>query len=386
MKSIRGGKIITGRTWIEGMALLFDARIRDILPERELPPEVETLDADGAWIVPGFVDIHVHGICGMDTMDGEAHSLETIAEGLAAHGVTAFCPTTMTMDQARIDAALEAVEAAKSAAPGGARVLGAHLEGPYISPSRLGAQDGAHVLRPDPGFVRRRSSSLSLVSFAPEEDSDGRFLEALREEGIVASLGHSQATYEQAMTAFRNGARSVTHLFNGMPPFHHRTPGLAGAALDADVFCELIADGVHSHPAVFRLLLKMKGVENIILVSDAMRGACLGEGKWDLGGQKVTVYGPQATLADGTLAGSVLTLDLAMRNYASATGLPLWEASRLVSENPARLLGDRERGRIEPGYRADFVLLDERWRVLKTFVEGKEVFDSHENRDCKFSS
>ena len=208
-------------------------------------------------------------------------------------------------------------------------------------------------------------------------------IRTLREEGIVASLGHSQASYEQAMKAFRNGAKSVTHLFNGMPPFHHRTPGLAGAALDADVFCELIADGVHSHTAVFRLLLKMKGVERIVLVSDAMRGACLGEGEWDLGGQTVTVHGPEAKLADGTLAGSVLTLDLALRNFAAATGLPLWEATRLVSENPARLLGERDRGRIEPGYRADFVLLDEGWRVLKTFVEGKEVFDRHENRDCK---
>jgi N-acetylglucosamine-6-phosphate deacetylase len=287
------------------------------------------------------------------------------------------------MDEARIEAALDTVKAAKNAPPDGARVLGAHLEGPYISPSRLGAQDGTHLRRPDPEFVRRRKSALRLVTFAPEEDTDGRFLEALREEGIVASLGHSQASYEQAMKAFRNGAKSVTHLFNGMPPFHHRTPGLAGAALDADVFCELIADGVHSHTAVFRLLLKMKGVERIVLVSDAMRGACLGEGEWDLGGQTVTVHGPEAKLADGTLAGSVLTLDLALRNFAAATGLPLWEATRLVSENPARLLGERDRGRIEPGYRADFVLLDEGWRVLKTFVEGKEVFDRHENRDCK---
>ena len=383
MKAITGGKIVAGRTWLGGMVLLFDGRVLDILPEGELPAGVETLDAEGAWIVPGFVDIHVHGVCGVDTMDGAAESLSAIAGGLAAHGVTAFCPTTMTMDEARIEAALDTVKAAKNAPPDGARVLGAHLEGPYISPSRLGAQDGTHLRRPDPEFVRRRKSALRLVTFAPEEDTDGRFLEALREEGIVASLGHSQASYEQAMKAFRNGAKSVTHLFNGMPPFHHRTPGLAGAALDADVFCELIADGVHSHTAVFRLLLKMKGVERIVLVSDAMRGACLGEGAWDLGGQTVTVHGPEAKLADGTLAGSVLTLDLALRNFAAATGLPLWEATRLVSENPARLLGERDRGRIELGYRADFVLLDEGWRVLKTFVEGKEVFDRHENRDCK---
>ncbi len=383
MKAITGGKIVAGRTWLGGMALLFEGRILDILPESALPAGIETLDAEGAWIVPGFVDIHVHGVCGVDTMDGTAESLSTIAGGLAAHGVTGFCPTTMTMDETHIETALDTVEAAKNAPPDGARVLGAHLEGPYISPSRLGAQDGTHLRRPDPEFVRRRKSALRLVTFAPEEDTDGRFLEALREEGIVASLGHSQATYEQAMKAFRNGAKSVTHLFNGMPPFHHRTPGLAGAALDADVFCELIADGVHSHTAVFRLLLRMKGVERIILVSDAMRGACLGEGEWDLGGQTVTVHGPEAKLADGTLAGSVLTLDLALRNYGAATGLPLWEATRLVSENPARLLGERERGRIEPGYRADFVLLDEGWRVIKTFVEGKEVFDRHENRDCK---
>lgn len=374
MKAIAGGKLVTGKTWVEGAALLFGERIEAILSEQDLPGGVETVDAEGAWAAPGFIDVHVHGACGVDAMDGGPAPLETIARSLAAHGVTAFCPTTMTTDETRIEAALAGIRQAMSQEWEGARVLGAHLEGPYLSAARLGAQDGTFLRRPDPDFVRRHRDVLRLVTFAPEKDDGGRFLAALVEEGIVASLGHSSATYEQAMEAFRRGASSVTHLFNGMAPFHHRTPGLAGAALDADVFCEFIADGVHSHRAVFRLVLKAKGSGRIVLISDAMRGAGLGEGEWELGGQSVSVHGAEATLADGTLAGSVLTLDQALVNFASETGLPLWEAVRLVSENPARLLGERARGRLEPGCRADFVLLDEAWQVKKTFVGGREVF------------
>lgn len=385
MKIIRGGKIVAGRTWIEGKALLVDEaseRLVALDDETAFPRDVEVVDGGGHWIVPGFIDVHVHGACGVDTMDGSPSSLEAIAEGLAAHGVTAFCPTTMTMDEGHIVAALDGVRSALSLRGGGARVLGAHLEGPYISRRRLGAQDGTFLRRPDPGFVAAHGDVLRLVTFAPEEDEGGRFLAALRDAGIVASLGHSAATYEQAMEAFRQGARSVTHLFNGMEPFHHRSPGLVGAALDGDVFCELIADGVHSHRALFRLVLKLKGLDRLVLVSDAMRGACLGEGEWELGGQRVHVDGSAATLRDGTLAGSVLTLDRALRNVADETGLPLWEAVRLVSANAAALLGEKDRGRIEPGCRADLVFLDEAWQVRKTFVGGKEVFDSHARRDC----
>ena len=154
-------------------------------------------------------------------------------------------------------------------------------------------------------------------------------------------------------------------------------------ALDADVFCELIADGVHSHPAVFRLLHRMKGLERVVLVSDAMRGAGLGDGEWDLGGQRVTVRGGTASLANGTIAGSVLTLDIAMKNYADAVGLPLWEAVRLVSANPAKLIGEKHRGRLGPGYFADFALLDEEWQVKRTFIGGKEVFNSNAHCNCK---
>lgn len=382
MKALTGGRIVAGRTWLEG-ALLFDDRILDIAPEHEIPEEAERIEADGAWVVPGFVDVHVHGGCGSDTMDADSRSLDTIAAGLTAHGVTAFCPTTMTMSPDRVEAALDAIKGVMGAGGDGAVVLGAHLEGPFISPDRVGAQDGAFVRRPDPELVRRRRDVLRLVTFAPEEDEGGIFLRATLEAGVVPSVGHSRATYEQAMQAFRRGAESTTHLFNGMPPFHHRTPGVAGAALDADVFCELIADGVHSHPSVFRLVHAMKGLDRVVLVSDAMRGASLGDGEWDLGGQRVTVAGRTATLADGTIAGSVLTLDVAMRNYADATGLPLWEAVRLVSANPARLIGERDRGRLAPGCRADFALLDGEWRVIRTFIGGKEVYDRDARRDSK---
>lgn len=383
MKALTRGKIVTGSSWLEGLALLFDERVKDFVTEEAIPSDVERIDAGGAWIVPGFIDIHVHGGRGADAMDAEERSLNSIASGLAAHGVTAFCPTTMTMSPERIEAALDAVKRVMDMPQEGATILGVHLEGPYISPGRVGAQDGTFVEHPDPEFVHRMRDVLRLVTFAPEEDEGLSFLKALKEEGVVPSIGHSQATYEQAMQAFSGGAMSVTHLFNGMPPFHHRTPGLVGAALDADVFCELIADGVHSHPAVFRLLHRMKGVERVVLVSDAMRGAGLGDGEWDLGGQRVTVRGGTASLANGTIAGSVLTLDIAMKNYADAVGLPLWEAVRLVSANPAKLIGEKHRGRLGPGYFADFALLDEEWQVKRTFIGGKEVFNSNAHCNCK---
>ena len=383
MKALTRGKIVTGSSWIEGLALLFDERVKDFIPEEAIPSDVERIDAGGAWIVPGFIDIHVHGGRGADAMDAEELSLNSIASGLAAHGVTAFCPTTMTMSPERIEAALDAVKRVMAMPREGATILGVHLEGPYISPGRVGAQDGTFVKPPDPEFVHRMRDILRLVTFAPEEDEGHSFLKALKEEGVVPSIGHSQATYEQAMQAFSDGAMSVTHLFNGMPPFHHRTPGLVGAALDADVFCELIADGVHSHPAVFRLLHRIKGLERVVLVSDAMRGAGLGDGEWDLGGQRVRVLGGRASLANGTIAGSVLTLDIAMKNYSDAVGLPLWEAVRRVSANPAKLIGEKHRGRLGPGYFADFALLDEEWRVKRTFIGGKEVFNSNAHCNCQ---
>jgi len=378
MRALTGGKILTPEGFREGWSLLYDHRIRDVVRDKDLPGGVERVEARGLWVCPGFIDLHVHGARGVDVMDATPEAVEALARSLGASGVTSFLATTMTMPLPRIVAALGAIREALGAAPGGARILGAHLEGPFIDPGHKGAQDAAHVLPPDGEFIKAHRDVIRIVTLAPERDPGFRCLDALRASGVVFSLGHSGATFEEALEGVAHGIRHATHLFNAMPPFHHRRPGPVGAALVSDdVTCELIADGVHVHPGLYPLIYRLKGPHRLVLVSDAMRGGGLGEGVWDLGGQQVTVRGGEARLADGTIAGSVLTLDRALRNFREGTGLSLEEMMPLTSGNAARVLGmDHRLGRVAPGYDADLVLLDDEGVVRRTVVGGETIYDA----------
>ena len=387
MKAVTNGRVILpddqGVFQVQSnLAVLFDQEIQAILPQNELAASRvdEVIDAAGCYVAPGFINIHVHGCNGADTMDEDAEALEKIRAGQAAMGVTGFLPTTMTYDIPRIHRALERIRQEMARPEGGAQVLGCHMEGPFISESHKGAQAASDICPADFSVIEPYRDVVKLVTAAPEELPGDDFVASCHRSGIIVSMGHTAADYDTAMRAIEEqGIRHVTHLFNAMTGFHHRAPGVVGAALDTTVNCELIADNVHSHPAAQRLVYHAKGGKNIILITDSMRACGLGDGLSELGGQKVFVKGTVATLEDGTIAGSVLTMNRAIANFAANTGAPLPQVVAMASQLPARELGlYGERGSIEAGKRADLVLFDDRVQVKTVFSAGCLLYDSGE--------
>lgn len=376
-------------------------RITRIGPMSEFPatpPEGEWMDARGLELsaIPGLIDLHIHGAAGADVMDATPEALAKIAAALPAEGTTAFLATTITAPKERIEAALanvdqyvRAFEARDGAdeSKGAAEILGVHLEGPFLSRKHAGAQPIEHIISGDLStFQRWQKASgdrIRLVTLAPEEEGMLSLIRSLREEGVIASIGHTDATYADVRSAVEAGATHVTHLFNAMRGFHHREPGTVGGALAAsELMVELIADGIHVHPAAVALTYRIKGKEGITLITDAMRAKCLGNGVYDLGGQQVFVSDGKATLADGTLAGSVLTLNHGIRNMIRFSGCSLEEAVYMASYNPAKELGILHRkGSLAVGKDADLVLLNREGEVEYTFCRGRLSYRRGEQRD-----
>ncbi|GHF94616.1 N-acetylglucosamine-6-phosphate deacetylase [Deinococcus piscis] len=355
---------------------------RDTLETVELLPEPPAAEAR-RYILPGFVDTHVHGGGGGDTMDGVA-GVQTLARLHARCGTTSLLPTTMTNPWDRVLAALRAVRAvmdlqeqqrAQGLAPSGAQVLGAHLEGPFISPGRLGAQP-PHTLEPTPELIQEvlALGCVRAVTLAPEVPGAASAARQLAGSGVRIGIGHTRADGD-TVTAFLEelaplGRLAATHLFNAMGGIEGRQPGPAGALLaHPHVFPEVIFDLQHVHPLSLHLA-RAACPDRVLLITDAMRAAGLGDGESELGGQAVTVHEGRATLADGTLAGSVLTMDQALRNTV-ASGISLSEASRMASAHPARSLGLTDRGELKVGLRADLAVLDEELRVLDVYIGGQ---------------
>lgn len=355
------GRVLTAQGWRDGAFRLDGDRVGAWVDG----------DAPGDRLVlPGFVDLHVHGGGGADVMDG--------AEGVAAtaafhlrHGTTALCPTTVTRPPGELLAAVRAAGEVQ-ADPARARLLGVHLEGPFLAPTRLGAQP-PHARDPDPALMDAllAAGPVAIVTLAPELPGALALIRSLRARGVRVGLGHSDCAASVAREAFAAGAAGATHLFNAMSGLHHRAPGLAAAALEAEgVIHELILDGQHVDPSLARIALRaLPPTSRLALVSDAIRAAGLPDGPTELGGQRVEVRAGRATLADGTLAGSVLTLDRALRNAVDA-GVPLEEASALLSRNPADALGRGDLGRLEPGALADAVVLDRGTLDLVAVIRG----------------
>jgi len=336
----------------------------------------EGYDAEGLFALPGLVDIHVHGFGGADFSSGDVDALEAMALGLARVGVTAFCAATVTMEA---DALARACRTASGFAgsEGGASLLGINLEGPFLSPHRAGAHEKAHLRGPEVALFERlwraADGRIALMTMAPELPGAPWLIEHAASRGVVVSLGHTVCGYDAAIAAFEAGARSVTHLYNGMTALTAREPGLVGAAVDSACFAELICDGVHVHPSSVRAAFKLFDRSRIVLVSDGLSPAGLGDGTFALGGQSITVSGRRATLADGTLAGSVASLIDCLRACV-AMGIPLADAVGCATVNPARLLGlEGERGTIAPGLRADLVLVDGDLNVKQVFIAGRSL-------------
>lgn len=344
-------------------------------PSAGLRSAREPIDAAGATLLPGFVDVHIHGAVGHDVMDADPDGLRALARFAARHGATAVLATTWTAGRAATLAALRSVAVAmREPTADGARIVGAHLEGPYLNPRRCGAQDPDHIRGYDPeeaaAFVD--TGVVRLVTLAPEIEANRAWIPVAVRAGITVGLGHSDATLADADAAVAAGARHVTHTFNAMRGLHHREPGLAGAALlRSELVAELVADGVHVHPEVMRLLVQAKGPDGVALVTDATRAAGLPEGPGQVGGRSVRVRDGAARLADGTLVGSVATMDTGLRHLVAATGRPATELWPATSRTPARAAGIAGRtAALVPGRDADLVLVDDAGEVRLTVVAG----------------
>ena len=364
------GRLVLDDRVATGRVLVEDGWIASI----ELEDDQVRTPRDAPFIAPGFVDIHVHGWGGHDAMGGPG-ALDGMARRLLRRGVTSFLPTAVTAPLDALAAFAEGVRAWLPAAPAdGAEPLGFNLEGPFLAAARRGAHDQASLRAPadvDATVIESLVDGLRVITIAPELAGAIDLIGRLRERGVVASIGHSAATLDEARAGYAAGATSTTHVFNAMTGVDHRAPGVAVAALlDDAVYAELIADGIHVVPAVWPIITRLKPRDRLLLVSDALPLAGTGDGKGRIGGLEVEVAGDRATLAGtATLAGSVIALDRAVRNLVAA-GTPLPAAVAAASRNPAALLGRSDRGRLVPGARADLVELDGALRVRRVMRAG----------------
>ena len=339
------------------------------------------IDAADCYVIPGLIDVHFHGAVGEDFSDATAEGLQKIADFELSEGVTYICPAGMTLLEPQLTEICKTTAAHRAKNPKGAEVVGAHLEGPFLSMAKKGAQNGDFLHDPDIDMLRRlqeaAEGAVKLVTVAPEEPNGIEFVKKATEDGITVSLGHTTASYNIAAEAFAAGACHATHLYNGMPPFHHRDPGVIGAAYDAPhAKVELICDGIHIHDAVVRATFKMFGAERMVLISDSLRAAGMPDGIYPFGGQEIEVHGPRATIAGHpeTLAGSVTSLMGCMRK-AVEYGIPLADAVRAASFNPAQAIKIADRaGSLEIGKEASIVLLNkEDLSIKKIIFKGEEV-------------
>lgn len=379
---IRGGAVVAPDHVIEeGTVTIEDGVITDVGGCRQEGPGAAMVDASGCMVCPGLIDIHIHGAAGADTMDASSASLDAMAQFAAARGVTGFLPTLMSMPLPTMVKACERVVDFMRSQRRGAAVLGINAEGPFLSQTARGAQPADGVILPDRqvlhSLIHASDGHLKIMSVAPELEGALDLIEALAQSDITAAIAHTEATYDQTIAAARAGASLVTHTFNAMRGLHHREPGTLGAALThPGLTCEVIADGVHVHPAAVALVVKAKSCEGVALVTDAMRAAGLGDGRSELGGQAVNVKNGQARLDNGTLAGSILTMDRAFANVRSFTGATPVEAAMMASTVPARLIGlGHRKGRIAPGMDADITIIGPNGEVARTIVAGNTVYE-----------
>ncbi|MDN4470478.1 MULTISPECIES: N-acetylglucosamine-6-phosphate deacetylase [Gordonibacter] len=371
---IINGSVFVGEGFVERDVFAADGRF---VGEAARAEGGQTVDAAGCYVIPGLVDLHFHGSAGADISDGDLAGLHRMGAYEASRGVTAMCPATMTLPE---DVLVRAAQAAAAYEPAAdeAALVGINMEGPFISPSKVGAQNPDYVRNPSAEEFRRLQEAadglFKLVDIAPEEPGAEEFIREMASE-VRISLAHTCTDYDTAARAFELGARQLTHLYNAMDPMHHRKPGPIPAAVEhGEVTAEIIADGVHIHPAMVRLAFQLFGDNRMILISDTLRAAGLEDGTYDLGGQDVTVRGPVATIDNGALAGSVSDLMRCLTVAVRDMGIPLASAVKAASANPARALGlDAERGSIEPGKVADAVLLDKETLDVRAVVLRGEL-------------
>ncbi len=370
-------------------AMVFDPKEgfvrRDLsIQDGKIAPEGgEEISLPGCYLIPGLTDLHFHGCVGEDFSDASAAGLQAMADYELSRGITQICPAGMTLGEDTLTRICENAAAHSAKNTGGAELAGLHLEGPFLSMAKKGAQNGAFIHDPDAGMLRRLQKAanglVKLVTLAPEQPGAEEFIRAARQEGVTVSLGHTTADYDTASAAYKAGARQATHLFNAMPPFTHRAPGVVGAAFDSpEVKVELICDGVHIHPSVVRAVFKLFGADRVILISDSLRATGMPDGRYPFGGQEIEVHGNRATMAGdpNTLAGSVSDL-MACLKTAVSFGIPLAGAVTAAAVNPAKVLGIYDRlGSLDVGKQANVAVLDERLDLKAVLFHGELVSGS----------
>ena len=389
-KIIQGNLILPDKVEENGFLVIEDGQIVEILEASQagqLANSPEVIHYRDSWVSPGLIDVHLHGARGKEAMDGEMESIVEMAKHQASCGVTGFFPTTLTASE---DALLRAIAAVREASQQNlpSEVLGIHLEGPYISQKRKGAQDPDYVREINQQELQELKSALgglkTRITLAPEVGQNLTYIPGLVRSGWTVSVGHSDATYDEALQAFSAGANQATHLFNAWREFHHREPGGIGAALDENqVFVELIADGIHIHPSFIRLAIFRKGVDRVCLITDTLKEVGQPDGTYAWGGLEVVLKGREIRLKDsGVLAGSVLHLNQGVRNVLSWTGLSVPEVIRMATLTPAKSVGlETQVGSLEPGKRANIAIFDSNFETRATFVRGEKVYSGE--GDCR---
>lgn len=383
MKCIINGKLILPDQILEGKAIVFDQKIEAIVDPSELDQykDLEVIDAEGQYVSPGLVDVHIHGCGGDDTSDNKPGAIQKMSQMIAQFGVTSWLPTSMTLPAEHLAVTFEQVREAKKASAedpqawGGAQVLGVNMEGPYINEERKGAHVAEYIQAPDAEFVKKFQDVIKLVTIAADVPGGMEFVEQIsKETDVVCSLGHTAADFSTAKECFAKGCNHVTHLFNAQTGLHHGI-GVVGAALTSpEVYTEMICDTFHIHPGVFQLVADCKK-DKLVLITDCMRAGGLPDGEYSLGGQKVFVKGIQCRLESGTIAGSVLRLHKGVQNIVNNTDWTLPQAVAAASLSPAKSINvDDRKGSLEVGKDADILLADADFEIIKTFVGGNQVY------------
>lgn len=377
---IKNGMIIMPQRVANGDVLVSGGKIRAVYPggTKRIPGNAEVIDADKNYVCPGFIDVHVQGAGGADVLDGTKEALKTIARTLAKNGTTSFLATTVVSGSKSPH--LGVVDEVMTEGTGGANLLGIHLEGPYINPLRKGMIKPVNIkkasLKHLNKILKLSRGRLSMMTMAPEVKGALKIIPILKKKGVVVSFGHSNATYEETLTGLKKGITHVTHMFNAMPQLHHREPGPVPAIFeDRKCSLQVISDGVHIHPAVIRLLINIVGTDRIVLITDSMSAAGLGDGAYVYNGLKYTSRRGAARYHDGTLIGTSLTLRKLVKRFMKFGSLTLSEAVKCASLNAARALGiETKTGSIEAGKDADMLFIDGNLNIKKVIVGGKFIF------------
>ena len=380
MKAIINGKIILPDRVVTSKALLFDEQIVGLADAADIG-EAQVIDAGGMYVAPGLIDMHCHGFLGVDTCDGNAEGIVKIAEGLLKNGVTAWLPTTMTLPLDYLRSVLSMLRSLRAQSRDhslwrGTQILGVNFECVFLNPLRKGAHQEDLIRPASAEFIKEHADIIKVFTVAPEMPGNMECIEEIaRDTDVMISIGHSDATYEQALEAVEKGARHVTHLFNAMSPLNHRNPGVVGAALNSpELSVELITDTFHIHPGLFPIVAKLKD-RKLVLITDCISAGGLADGSYDLGGQEVIVRGIECRLADGTIAGSVLKLNQAVHNMMNATGLQVNEVVNMASLNPATALGvSANKGSLEAGKDADIIIADPDFNIFRTLIGGETYY------------